>query len=121
MMTDNQRIREIGMHPLHQLAQRTNLLGSARISGIPCRVKPALIADADGVLVVSCDVGTHLVEPSASKHLALSIHPEVIPDALPSLRLMVGINLLNAVMLVGTDAVTMQYNESHFTHGSCLN
>ena len=121
MMTNNQRIRKIGMHPLHQYAQRTNLLGSTGISRIPCRVKPALIADADGVLVVSCDVGTHLVEPSAGKHLALSIHPEVIADALPPLRLMVGINLLNTVMLVGPKPITMQYNKSNLSHGSCLN
>ena len=120
-MTNNQRIRETGMHPLHQFAQRMNLLGSTGISRIPCRVKTALIADADGVLVVFYDVGTHLVESSAGKDPSLPIHPEVIPDAFPSLRLVVGINLLNAVMLIGTDAVTMQYNKSHFTHGFCQN
>lgn len=116
MMPNNQRIREVSMHPLHQFAQRTNLLGSAGISSIPCRVKPTLVADADRVLVMSYDMSTHLFQPSADKDLPLAVHPEVIAYTLPSLRLVVGINLLHAVMLPGPNPITMQYDKSNFSH-----
>lgn len=116
MMTDDNSLREIGMHPLHQLSQGTNLLRRSGIDLLPRSIQTTLIADANGVAIMPHDMGPHLFEASSCEDLPLTVHPEMIADTLPALGLVVVVNLLDSVVLIGSETIAMQHDHSYFSH-----
>jgi hypothetical protein len=49
MMTNDDSLRKVSMHPFHQLPQGTNLLRRPCVAGFPSRIQSSLIADADRI------------------------------------------------------------------------
>ena len=80
MMPHNQGFRETGVHTLHQLTQGFHLLLRARVRRTALRVKAAFIADADAVSVMSCTVGTHLVEPASRLYSSIPADDEMVAN-----------------------------------------
>ena len=65
MMTDDNSIRELSMHPLHQFTQGFHLLWCPRVSCLARRVQTAFVADTDAMPVMPYAVSTHPFEATA--------------------------------------------------------
>ena len=118
VMTYNHRIRKMGMHPYHQITQRTNLLQCTRVSLDTVSIQPTLVADANRILVMPYDMSTDLPQRTTGIDGSIASHPEVVADTLPSLRLVVVVNLLDSVVLIGAKPVAMQHDHSNFSHNN---
>jgi hypothetical protein len=66
--------------------------------------------------VMPHDMSPHLFEASSREDLPLSVHPEMIADTLPALGLVVIVNLFDRVVLIGAETITMQHDQSNFSH-----
>ena len=116
MMTNDDSLRKVSMHPFHQLPQGTNLLRRPCVAGFPSRIESTLIADADRMAVMPHNMGTHLFKASSSEDFPLSVHPEMIAYTLPTLGLVVSIDLLDTIVLMGSETIAMQHDHRNFTH-----
>jgi len=98
----------------HALALR---LGP-RVAGIAEGIETALIADADGVMVVVLAVGTHHPQRPPLMYLPVACDIVMVSNVLPSQPEVVGLALVKAVALRRARRAAMQHYQcdlSHFT------
>ena len=116
MMSHNQGFREIGVHTLHLLTQGFHLFRCARVRRTALRVKPAFVADADAVAVMSCTVGAHLVEPASRLYSSVPADDEMVANGLIALRPVPQVYVPGTAPLPRTDSRAMDDNKRYGSH-----
>ena len=87
------------MQSLQQRPHTLALRPRPRVAGIAEGIEAALIADADGVLVVVLAVGTDLTQRPPLMHLPIARVVVMVSDVLPPLSEVVGLATIKAVAL----------------------
>lgn len=85
------------MEPRQQGSHALTLSLGARVAGIACSVQAALIADADGVLVMVFAVGADLPQRTPFMHLTVARDIIMVADVLPPSLQVVGLALTEGV------------------------
>ena len=111
IVTGNHGFRELDMQMLQEFLHSALLCLSAGVFGFPLSVKPALVANADAVLVVILAMCTHHLYGPASLYRTIPSHYVVIATAvLPSACVVPTVNLPYTTLLPRTNSTAMDDN-----------